>query len=290
MDGTDVTTDEEILDVRGEDTCVRYHAGGDGPPVVFLHGIGLDAATVSWRHVLPALADERSVYALDLPGHGGSDPPAAYTTDYFVDVLAAFLDRLDLRGADLAGLSMGGAVALGYAMDGGSPASLVLVDSYGLGSDAYWRQAAGAAVRFPFASGVLWGSVASRTGVRSNLAAMTGNGVPEDLVEDVYRSVSRTSVRTLQRWQRAEFRPDGFRTDYTARLADLSVPTLLVHGSEDPLFPVSWSRRASETLPNGDLCVVENCGHWPPREQQSRFNGAIRSFLGASTEGARRRT
>lgn len=267
------------LSVDGDDVDVRYRHGGDGPPLVFLHGIGLDAADVSWRHALPALAEDFSVYALDLPGHGESEGPRrTYTTEYYVDTLSAFLDDEEIRGAGLVGISMGGAVALGHALDGGSPEQLVLAGSYGLGADAYWRQAAGAGLRVPFANNLMWGTVASRAGVRTHLQGLVGGTLSEELVDDVYAAVSNRSIRALRSWQRHEFRHDGLRTDYRSRLADLSTPTLLVHGENDPLFPVSWSRDASARLADGTLQVFDDCGHWVPRERPEQFNRTLRNF------------
>ncbi|WP_148417036.1 alpha/beta fold hydrolase, partial [Haloferax sp. KTX1] len=92
---TGISSERVELSVDGEDVDIHYRTGGEGPPLVFLHGIGLDAATVSWRHALPALAPERTVYALDLPGHGDSDKPdRAYTTDYYLETLSEFIDAL----------------------------------------------------------------------------------------------------------------------------------------------------------------------------------------------------
>jgi pimeloyl-ACP methyl ester carboxylesterase len=60
---------------------------------------------------------------------------------------------------------------------------------------------------------------------------------------------------------------DGYRTVFTDRFADLSVPTYLLHGAHDELFPVAWARRASERIPDAELRVLDDCGHWPPRER-----------------------
>lgn len=268
------------LPVDGDDVTVRYLTGGDGPPLLFLHGIGLDAAGVSGRYALPALAADHTVYALDLPGHGDSEKPRRmYTTDYYVDTLSAFVEALDLAGASVVGVSMGGAVALGHALDGGSPESLVLVDSYGLGADAYWRTGASIALRMPFADSMLWGSMGSRAAVRTSLQTMAGGELPDDLVDDVHATVSPATMRTLRSWQRHEFQADGLRTDYTDRLAGLDVPTLLVHGTEDPLLPVTWSENASDLLPDGQFLSADGCGHWPHRERPEQFNQAVTEFL-----------
>lgn len=264
---------------------VRYLSAGDGPPVVLVHGVGIDAAAVSWKYTIPALAGNRTVYALDLPGHGDSDKPRRrYTTDYFVDVLEAFVEEFDLAGAPLVGTSMGGAVALGYALDGGDPERLALLDSYGLGGDAYWRPAATGVLWTPGISQHLWSGVgSSKASVRSSVAGLVGSTPDGSLVEDIYRTVQdRGVLRAMRSWQRSEFRPTGLKTDYTDRLDDFDAPTLLVHGADDPLLPPSWSRNAHRRLPNSDLHLLSGCGHWPTRERPEEVNRLLASFLGGS--------
>lgn len=272
----------------GEEVSVRYLTAGSGPPVVLVHGIGLDAAGVSWRYVAPRLAADRTVYALDLPGHGDSDKPdAPYTTAYFQSVLTSFLAREDLLSAPLVGTSMGGAVALGYALEGPTD-RLALLGSYGLGVDAYWRPAATAALRTPGIGSHLWGPVGrSKSAVRSALSGLTGGSPDAELVEDVYRGVRDPAVRAaMETWQRSEFRATGLATDYTDRLAGFDTPTLLVHGSADPLLPADWSRRAHRRLPDSDLHVLEGCGHWPARERPEDVTRILRGFLDGRTRPA----
>lgn len=262
---------------------VRYLSAGEGSPVVLVHGIGLDAAAVSWKYVIPALAGHRTVYALDLPGHGDSDKPRRrYTTDYFQDVLEAFLEEQGLDGAPLVGTSMGGAVALGYALDRGDPSRLALLDSYGLGGDAYWRPAATGALWTPGLGQHLWSGVgSSKASIRSSIAGLVGGTPDQALIEDVYRTVQdRGVLRAMRSWQRSEFRPTGLRTDYSDRLEELDVPTLLIHGGDDPLLPLAWSRSAHRQLPSSDLHVLSGCGHWPTRERPKRVNRLLASFLG----------
>lgn len=259
---------------------VRYLVAGDGPPVVLLHGIGLDSATVSWRHTVPALAERYRVYAPDFPGHGESGRPRVrFTTDYFREVLAEFLEALSLRDAPLVGISMGGGVALGYALEHGAE-RLVLVDSYGLGRDAPWRPAAAGLLRVPGAYGQWWRAIgASRAAVRSHLQRLTAGHPTKRHVEDVYAAVQDGAVgRTVASWQRSEFRHDGLRTCYLERLPELDAPTLLVHGRDDPLLPVSWSERAAE-FTGAELELFEECGHWPSRETPERFNETVGGFL-----------
>ncbi|QIO21414.1 alpha/beta fold hydrolase [Haloarcula sp. JP-L23] len=276
----EITSERLDLTVDGDDIDLHYRTGGDGPPMVFLHGIGLDAATVSWRHALPELAEERTVYAPDLPGHGESDKPdRAYTTAYYLETVEAFIDALDIDAPAMAGLSMGGALALGHALGGGDVERLALVDSYGLGADAYWRTAASGVLQTPVLGNMLWQGVsASKPAIRTGLRSMGATEPPQELVDDVDSVVDRRTVRAMRRWQRSEFRRTGFRTDYSDRLEEVSAPTLLVHGEADPLLPQAWSKRAAATLADSELEIVENCGHCPPRERPERFNRVLRSF------------
>lgn len=116
-------------------------------------------------------------------------------------------------------------------------------------------------------------------GGRRNLAP--GNVTPE-LVEDVLAELRRP--RASEAWtafQRREVGFDGLRTDCIRRLPSLRVPTLFVHGADDPLVPVGWSVRAGTLVPNGSVEVLRNCGHWPPREKPEALTAAVRKFLAA---------
>ncbi|MBX0295860.1 alpha/beta fold hydrolase [Haloarcula nitratireducens] len=277
---SEIASDRVELTVDGDDVDIHYRTGGDGPPMVFLHGIGLDAATVSWRYALPALAEERTVYAPDLPGHGRSDKPDCdYTTEYYLETVEAFLDALDIDEPAMTGLSMGGAIALGHTLDGRAVERLVLVDSYGLGADAYWRTAANGIFQTPVLGDMLWQGVSvSKPAIRTGLRGMGAVEPSQELVDDVSAVVDRGTVRAMRRWQRSEFRESGFRTNYADRLAEIDVPTLLIHGKEDPLLPESWSERAATLIEDSRLEIFENCGHCPPREQPERFNRVVRAF------------
>lgn len=277
---TESRAERVTIQVDGEPVDIAYRVAGDGPPLVPVHGIGIDAATIGWRDAPTELGDGHTVYALDLPNHGASDAcDAVRTTADYVAVLGKFLDAAGLEAPTLAGLSMGGAVVLGHVLDGGDAERLVLVDSYGLGADAPWRTAAGLAVRMPFADDIVAHSLSSRAGVRSMLSGLVADGIPEDLIEDVQTTATDASLRAMRRWQRHEFRPDGLRTDYSDRLDEVETPTLLVHGEDDPLLPVSWSVAADERLSNSELLRLPDVGHWPPREAPTPVYEAIRSFV-----------
>jgi pimeloyl-ACP methyl ester carboxylesterase len=262
---------------------VTYDVAGDpdDPPAVLLHGCGLDAASVSYRYLLPELASDRRVYALDMPGHGRSEKPSVrYTTDYFEGVLSAFRRSLGIERPALVGVSMGGAVALSHALER-EVERLVLVDSYGLGGDAAWRPAASVGLRVPAAHRLWWSSfAASEASVRAHLRTLTGEHPAPELVSDVHCVVGDPAVgRTVRSWQRSEFRATGLATDHSGRLPGLDTPTMLIHGKRDPLLPASWASRAAERLPRGESILYDGVGHWAPREVPERFAADVAAFL-----------
>ncbi len=109
-------------------------AGETGPPVLLLHGGGVDSASLSWRNSMPVLARTHRVFAPDWPGYGESDPPPMpCTTEYYAGLLESLLHMLDVPKASLVGISMGGGIALSFTLS--SPAAvenLILVSTYGL--------------------------------------------------------------------------------------------------------------------------------------------------------------
>lgn len=271
---------------RVDSQRIAYRRSGtEGPPVVLLHGGGLDDATVSWRYVIDDLAEDHQVYAPNWPGYGNSDFGSDHSIERYIELLAGFLDSLGLEQVRLAGISMGGGAALGYALQYTDRVSeLVLVDSYGLGpvvpGGTLWKSAAlvpGSNSATLAAMGVSEG--AARMGLGAVCA--DGGSVPADFVADVRRRAGQPAVgRAFEAFQRSEIGLDGSaRTDYRDALAELSVPTLLLHGAEDPLFPAQWSVDAARQIPESSVHVLAECGHWPPRECPERVVDLIREFL-----------
>ncbi|GAB7017631.1 alpha/beta fold hydrolase [Halostagnicola bangensis] len=291
--GTGVTTVSGIGKPGDADVRLSYRrAGTSGAPVVLLHGGGVDDAMLSWRHAIDALADDYRVYAPNWPGYGDSTPIGEQTIDRYVSVLEGFLAETDLEdeGVTLVGISMGGAGALGYALRHPEHIdALGLVDSYGLGRRIPGGSFFKGAAHVPGANSLGWTamSVSSET-TRLALGNVVAN--PSDLDSDFVdefrsRARQRGAGEAFEAFQRAELTAEGeARTDFTDELESLSVPTLLVHGVDDPLFPVRWSKRAHELIPNSRLEIVDNCGHWVPRERPEEFNEILREFLKNGTD------
>lgn len=267
---------------------LRIHyrrAGTEGPPVVLLHGGGVDDADLSWRHTVDTLAEEYQVYAPDWPEYGDSDPVDDPSIDTYLRIFAGFVESVGLDEFALVGISMGGAVALGYTLDHPDRVrALGLVDSYGLGGHVPGGPMLYALANVPGANATGWSMLgSSRTATVSGLANVVHDPSALDpaFVDAVReRARERGAGRAFTAFQRNEITPDGrARTNFADRLDEIDVPTLLVHGESDPLFPVAWARRAASLIPDSELVVFEHCGHWPTREHPERFDATLLGFL-----------
>lgn len=193
-------------ETRGEPRTIWLEAGGlrvhclaageEGPPIVLLHGGGIDSARFSYKHAIGPLARGHRVFAPDWPGYGESErPDVEHTLGLYVGLLEPLLDALKLERASLVGISMGGGAALGFSLR--SPErveKLVLVNSYGLGSEIPWGRPGYGLVRAPFANGLAWSSLRrSPRMVRWSLYNVVHDRrvVTDEMVEEASRVLAR---------------------------------------------------------------------------------------------------
>ena len=280
--GVNVSVEAKSVEVDG--LPVRYLAAGEGPPLVLLHGAGDNS--LDWRWVLPALARMHRVYAPDLPGSPDSArPPADYSSAFFERFVAAFVDALGVGRATFVGNSLGGLIALRLALS--EPArvgALVLVDSAGLGrainpaftsvnvpgpfeaAMPFWRTPLGAHQR-------AWGRTAL-------LFAHPPGSVPREWLAEQSRLALRPGYLEAHLTAlRALVGPFGQREVLLDRLPLLEVPTLVVWGERDRVFPERQAREAIVRLREGSLAVIPNCGHMPHVECPDRFLVDLDEFL-----------
>ncbi len=266
------------------DSQTHYLTGGEGPPLVLLHGHG-DSSEV-WHWALPALAHTHRVYAPDTPGAGNSAKLAAYSLPpaFYSDFLAKFLDALGLERAALVGHSHGGLVALRLAL--ATPArvsALGLVDSSGLGRVTSpvlaalalpgYGDAAVAWLKAPLGAPQWVGMLASLVFARPLLA-------PPAWLEQQYSQAQipghlEGTVACL----RGEIGPWGQREVFLDELPRLEMPTLVVWGTRDLVVPHYQARDAASRLKNVRLVSIPYCGHSPHVERPDRFIAALNRFL-----------
>lgn len=275
--------DSATVTVDGKE--IRYLEAGEGPTVVLLHGGIIDAAEVSWPPVIDRLADDCHVLAPDLLGYGESDlPDGPYSIQRHAGVVEGFLETLTPGAVHLVGVSMGGGVAIQVALD--CPAqveTLVPIDAYGLGSDL-----PNGALSYVLARLQVLNRLSIELLRRSRgLTRASLDGIVHDLdsldpaaVDAVYAELQRpTAGAAFRRFRDAEVTRDGYRTTFTDRFDQLSVPTRFLHGAHDELFPVEWADRAAEQVPDADLRVLSDCAHWLPREDPDAVAQFVRQTI-----------
>jgi pimeloyl-ACP methyl ester carboxylesterase len=139
---------------------LRIHcltAGKTDAAVLLLHGGGYDSASLSYKQSIGPISQHHRVIAPDWPGYGQSDKPKVrYSTEYYVDFLGQLMDALGLEKASLVGISMGGAISLGFSLRWPRRVEkLVLVDSHGLGREVPGRVMSFVMVRLPLLNKLL---------------------------------------------------------------------------------------------------------------------------------------
>lgn len=272
---------------------IHYLCGGTGPPLLLVHGLGSSAA-VEFYYNLEALAAHHQVLAVDLPGFGQSDkPPLEYTIDLFVKVLRHFLASLKVERTAVMGVSMGGRVALGLALD--APACverLVLVDALGVGQPrpvlAYrllltrglgeftLSGTAGALRRMnPNTIRRFWGWYLRRPGsVDTILSDDRISNHRRLLSTPAYRAAYLSALRSIAGTRRLR---DGVVVEH--RLSELRMPTLLVWGRHDHIFPAAHAESARGRISGSRVEIFEGSGHTPQMEEPERFNRLVLDFL-----------
>lgn len=270
-----------------------FQAGDTGPPVILLHGAGLDTAWISWRHTIPALAPWYRVYAPDWPKHGESRPWKGATTQEGLEAcLSELLNAWELAHVTLVGLSMGGSVAIGMTLKQPERvARLVLVDSGGLQQRVRSHQLSYLLLHASFLRHLTSRFFARRSVIRHALQRQLFKGPVADLdeiVEEVYHELQARGT-LFSDWQVDELIWGGVKTNHMPRLHEIACPVLIIHGSRDDLVPLSVAREAARRIPRASLHVIEGCGHWPNRERPDAFNKALLDFLRATDAGLPRR-
>lgn len=253
--------------------------------MLLLHGGGIDSASFSYKYAIEPLARTHRVFAPDWPGYGESDKPdIEYTIEFYVDFLGHLIEALELEGASLVGISMGGGVALGFALR--SPhrvEKLVLVDSYGLGSEVPLGRLGYLLVRAPLLNRMMWALLRrSREMVRWSLynVVYDRRAVTEEMIEESRELYNRPGAgRAFRSFMRNEVGWSGLHTNFAERLHEIKPPTLIVHGEHDRVVPIAWARRAYERIPYSELRVLSGCGHITPRECPKEFNRIVEQFL-----------
>ena len=275
-----------VKDCETEIEGVATHylrAGRTGSALVLLHGGSADSASLSWRPSMDLFSCSHRVFAPDLPGYGSSAKPALdYTVEYYTRFLSHFVQQLGLEGFSLVGLSMGGHIAGSFALQFPSLVEkLVLANSAGLGTRWHWQVLAKLMVKMPRLHERVR-KMGNRQTLKLSLGKIVHNleVITEDLIDEIAENAAaRGAGRAWRSYLENEMNWSGFRNNLLDRLAEITQPTLIIHGSKDRLIPVEWATKAHQLIPDSRLCILEQCGHWPQREKSVEFHKAVLEFL-----------
>lgn len=267
---------ERRLDAAGISTTVLE--GGDGPPMILLHGPGEHAP--KWLRVIPELVKSNRVIAPDLPGHGTTDAPGEIDADHVLAWLGDLIDRTCQAPAVLVGQIIGGAIAARFAARGsGRLSHLVLSDALGLASfqpapqfgtalmafvqqpneethDRLWERCAFDLDRLRDGMGERWDDLKAYNLDRARAPKL--GGIQQRLMELL-----------------------GIPAIPADELAQIAVPTTLIWGRHDLATSLSVAEAASARF-GWPLHVIENAADDPPIEQPGIFVRTLRAALARS--------
>lgn len=253
----------------------NYHDLGAGFPVLMIHGSGPGvSAWANWRLVMPELARARRVIAPDMVGFGFTERPRGqvYDMDVWVAQAVGLLDALDIERADLVGNSFGGALALAIAIRHPRRVRrLVLMGSVG--------------VPFEITPGLdaVWGYTPSFDNMRRliDLFAWDRRLVTDELAQLRYEASIRPGFQESfsamfpaprQRWVDA-------MASAEADIRAIAHETLVIHGRDDRVIPLSNSLTLAQWIARAQLHVFGRCGHWTQIEHAARFARLVADFL-----------
>ena len=229
------------------------------PPVILIHGTG--GNHLSWPPQLRRLPDQR-IFAPDLPAHGKSEGIGRHTIEEYVQDVLEFMSELKIYSAILAGHSMGSAVALSAAIH--FPERVTALGLIGGGARLHIAPSLLRAASDPstFASAV-------------------------QIITDASFSSSSSRIKELSTQRMMETRPTVFYGDLMAcdafdvmnQLSKLSLPTLILCGSDDQMTPLHYSEFLRNHIAGARLEVVPHAGHMVMLEQPDLVSGPLADFF-----------
>lgn len=250
---------------------IRYVEAGAGAPVILLHGLG--GNSTNWMLNITPLAEKYHVIVPDQIGFGRSDKPfISYRVGTYVDFLDKLYGTLKIERATLVGNSMGGWIAVLYALAHPEKVErLVLVDAAGFAPPKEFDAARLNAFMNP----------STREGMRqlASLAFYNKALFTSDAAIDVMltQRLSAGDGHVIQSLMESVARREDLLDN---RLAGVKQPTLLIWGRADGLTPLKeYGERFQREIQGSELIVLEKSGHVPQVEQAAEFNAALLKFL-----------
>lgn len=225
--------------------------------LLFIHGASSSSAV--WTDEIKSLIGCR-VIALDLPGHGRSDPPGRRTVAHYASVVEDFIRTLGPNRPILVGHSMGSAIALTLAHRSVVPVrGLILL---------------GASARMPVGTAILMGAMTDLQKVASYVAEFGLAQVTVEWQEEICRQVIATGGMTTY----GDYMACN-RFDLRPTLSTIGVPALFIAGRQDNMVPLRFSESTATAMPNARIVVLDDTGHYAMIEKPQAVLKLVTEFL-----------
>jgi haloalkane dehalogenase len=255
----------------------REAGAQDAPVALLLHGY--PNSSYLWRDVLGPVADAgfRAV-APDFPGFGDSPPlrGRAGTWDDHVQALDDFVAEHDLAPVVLVVHDWGGLIGLRWACDRPYAVRGLVLMSTGFFPDGRWHGLA-QGLRTPGQGEQIMASITRET--FAELLRSASPRITEEALDEYWKAFVDDERRAshLALYRSGDF--DRVLAPYEGRLARLGVPALILWGENDAFSPVSGARRFARELPDSELVILEDTGHFPQEDVPERVAAEIARFL-----------
>ncbi|MFB4303865.1 alpha/beta fold hydrolase [Actinomadura sp. NTSP31] len=281
---TELSPDSTLRELRTDQGVLRYHEAGEGPPLLLLHGSG--PGVTGWRNFrgnLAALAEHFRCLILEFPGFGVSDPTEEHPMLAAPGAVTRLLDGLDLGEVDVIGNSMGGIVGAQFALSRPERVRR-LVTIGGLGRNIF-SPAPGEGIRLLME----FTDAPTREALIRWLRSMVYDPalVTDELIEERWQQA--TDPDTLASARRmygsaalaaaVKAAASADAPPYWAMLHKLKAKTLITWGRDDRVSPVDMALLPMRTIPDVQLHVFPNCGHWVMIEQKDAWERTVLAFL-----------
>jgi 4,5:9,10-diseco-3-hydroxy-5,9,17-trioxoandrosta-1(10),2-diene-4-oate hydrolase len=242
--------------------------------VIFIHGSGPGASGWSnFKKNVNALSETGyRVIVIDIPGYGQTSKPtdAIYNLDFFTHYLDEFLVQKNITQAILIGNSLGGAIAIGYALDHPDKVShLILMATGGIEEREIYFATEGiqAMVKYPMGSPEFTKEV---LGELLKLLVFDPKHVTQELIDERWQILQTQNAQVLASMQ---------IPNLTDRLQELSIPILGFWGYEDKFCPISGAHTIISHCNDARMNMLSQCGHWVMIEHSEYFNNQCIQFL-----------
>ncbi len=259
--------EEKFLQIGGNK--IRYLESGDSNNVlVLVHGLG--ASAERWNKVIPIFAKYYRVIVPDIIGFGYSDKPQVdYTPEFFTEFLDSFFKESNIKRPNLIGSSLGGQIAAQYATSHSNEIEkLVLVSPAGV-----MKESTPALDAYIMAA--LYPNEQSAKNAFEMMEA-SGDSPSEEIVNGFIERMRLPNAKlafmsTLLGLKNSE--------SIATKLNTITVPTLIIWGSEDPVIPITHADEFVSTIQDCRFYRMDGCGHTPYVQDPSTFASKVLEFL-----------